>query len=72
MKPRTDVPDDEGVLLHLVADLLYEPDDPRATQWPTPAALGLIRSRVRGIADSAVDGVIGARCTATPEQRQSQ
>ena len=68
MKPRTDIPDGEGALLHLVADLLYEQDDPRATQWPTPAALGLIRSRVRGIADSAVDGVI--RSTSTCEIRR--
>ena len=66
MKPRTDVPDEEGVLLHLVADLLYEPEEPRATQWPTPAALGLIRSRVRGIADSAAGGVIRGSRSVTP------
>lgn len=47
----TTVPDDEAELITMAADLLYPSDDPRHTTWPDPQVLGLIRSRLRGIAD---------------------
>lgn len=42
---------DEAALLRTAADLLYPQDAPRAVAWPTPQVLGLIRSRLRGLAD---------------------
>lgn len=54
------IPESESDLLRLAADLLYERGDPRATPWPAAAVLERIRSRLRGIADSATDGHVRA------------
>lgn len=47
----TAIPTEEAALLRLAANLLYPAGDPRAMPWPDPVALGLIRSRLRGLAD---------------------
>lgn len=41
--------------LREVADLLYDVDDPRATPWPSPERVGLLRSHLRGLADRLDD-----------------
>lgn len=39
-------------VLTTVADLLYEPGDPRRDPWPDAASLGRLRSHLRGLADA--------------------
>jgi hypothetical protein len=44
-------PDNDAEVVRFASNLLYEPDDPRATAWPAPADLGRLRSWLRGLAD---------------------
>jgi hypothetical protein len=50
-----------GHLLRTAANLLYDHGDHRATPWPDPVTLGIIRSRLRGLADRHDNEASGGR-----------